>query len=87
MVPRLIRKQLYLEPAQEALVKEWAAQRGLSEAEVVREALTFYAASARLRLPRNPAAWEEEKAFLKAQVRQGTVLGRREWAREDLYED
>ncbi|MGE5508249.1 MAG: hypothetical protein ACM3RP_07210, partial [Chitinophagales bacterium] len=59
----------------------------LSEAEVVRAALTLYAATARLRLPRNPAAWAEEKAFLEAQARQGSVPGRREWEREDLYED
>ncbi len=87
MMPRLIRKQLYLEPVQDALVKEWAAKRGLSEAEVVREALNLYAATAQLRLPRNPAAWAEEKAFLEAQGRQETVPGRREWEREDLYED
>ncbi|MDI6871149.1 MAG: CopG family transcriptional regulator [Bacillota bacterium] len=85
---RLIRKQLYLEPAQDALVKEWAAKRGLSEAEVVREALNLYAATAQqLRLPRNPAAWAEEKAFLEAQGCRETVPGRREWEREDLYED
>jgi hypothetical protein len=35
----MIRKQLYLEPAQDAKLKRLAASRGCTEAEVVREAI------------------------------------------------
>lgn len=38
-VAQMVRKQLYLKKEQDALLKYLAKQRGISEAEVVREAL------------------------------------------------
>lgn len=58
----MIRKQIYIEPAQEANLKEQAKSLGLAEAEVIRRAInrqmTFPVSGLR-----NLSAWEKEKAF------------------------
>lgn len=82
----MVRKQLYLEPRQNQRLKRLARERGVTEAEVVREALEQYAAS-----PQSPAAaqsWAAEIAFMKALQAQGPLPQKaRDWKREDLYEE
>jgi hypothetical protein len=80
-----VRKQIYIERYQEEALKRQAAETGLSEAEIIRQAIDN-----QTQLLRHPAgaleAWEEERAFIKALMAQGPVEGGRTWQREDLYD-
>jgi hypothetical protein len=62
MVTR-VRRQIYIEPEQERLV-EWLSQEaGVSEAEIVRQAIDRYARGLWLRR-HGLHVWKEERAFI-----------------------
>ena len=80
---RMIRKQIYLEAAQDAVLKHRAQELGMSEAALIRWCLDSIGQQA---LPLDQQAWDDELAFL--QRRMQTVpsrAGRRHWTREELY--
>lgn len=80
-----IRKQIYLEARQDALLKRIAKHAGVSEAEIIRQALDQHLGVA---CPHSPSleAWQAEQAFI-AQLKQRPALpDGRDWRREDLYE-
>jgi len=81
----MIRKQIYIAPDQEALLKRLAEETGLSEADLVRQALDR---QARLfRFPRRDLRyWREEREFIAALRQRGPVEGHRTWKREELHE-
>ena len=82
---RMIRKQIYLDPAQDALLKQRARELGVSEAELIRRCLDAMARQA-VTIAVDQRAWDEELAFL--QTRAHTVpsrQGQRTWTREELY--
>ncbi|HEY64796.1 MAG TPA: potassium-transporting ATPase subunit C [Caldilineae bacterium] len=80
-----VRKQVYIEPHQDLILKRLAKERGLTEAEIIRQAIDQHTRS--FRSPwRNLAAWEEERAFIEGLIQQGPVAGKRTWHREDLHE-
>lgn len=79
----MIRKQLYIEPHQDALLKKRARLEGVTEAELVRRALEAHLG--RVSTRKDPAAWEKEKAFIAGRRGAGRG-GRRSWRREDLYD-
>lgn len=84
---KLRRKQVYIEPDQDARLKQLARDWGVTEAELIRRALDRQLGGALL-LPPDRAAWESEKAFLRE--RENLVCGPsqgRRWTREELYED
>ena len=80
-----IRKQIYLDPIQETQLKRMSNATGLSEAEIMRRAL-----SSRLNTipdrPRDLSAWERELAFIEQWIAKGPVAGGRTWKRDDLYD-
>jgi len=79
-----VRKQLYIEPDQEATLKRLAKKTGMTEAEIIRQAIDRQ--TRMLRFPkRDLSAWEKERAFIVKLIRQGPVAGGRTWQREDLY--
>ena len=80
-----VRKQIYIGSDQEARLKQLARQKGVSEAEIIRQAIDLHARSFRQPQP-DLSAWEEERAFISHLIEQGPVPGRRTWQREDLYE-
>lgn len=80
-----IRKQIYIEPRQEALLKAIAQQAGVSEAEIIRQALDRHIGFISTAQP-NIAAWEAEKAFINQVKQRSRLPGGRDWRREDLYE-
>jgi len=83
----MIRKQIYIEPEQEELLKRKAKTLGLSEAELIRQAIANFA-SVVTSLPRDRQAWERELAFIKERARSLPDLGgKRTWTREQLYEE
>jgi glutamate synthase domain-containing protein 3 len=80
-----IRKQVYIEPRQELLLKEIAQKTGISEAEIIRQAIDQHIAYTGS--PKNNLeTWEEEKAFIESTKKQVALPGGRDWKREDLYE-
>lgn len=80
-----VRKQIYIEPYQDNMLKRVANETGISEAEFIRQAIDF---QAHLFLPAktDQAAWAKEKVFITELIGQGPVTGGRSWQREDLYE-
>ena len=84
-MPRKTRKQIYLDPQQAAAIKRQAAEVGISEAEVIRQAI-----DSQTRILRHPAAaleaWRREQAFMQELMAQGEASGGRKWRREDLYD-
>jgi len=81
-----VRKQIYIEPEQEARLKQLAAQTNLSEAELIRQALERSLEAPEFLYP-NDAAWEAEVEFMRSLAEKGPVEGGRRWRREDLYDD
>jgi len=82
----MVRKQVYIEPRQDELLKKWAQETGKTEAEIFRQALDRWIASEQQRREAE-AAWEEERAFIESRITQGPVAGGRTWTREELYEE
>jgi hypothetical protein len=82
---RKLRKQIYLDPEQEAALKRQAAESGMSEAEIIRQAIDN-----QTRILWHPTAareaWEREREFIEGLIAQGPVAGGRTWRREDLYD-
>jgi hypothetical protein len=86
---KMIRKQIYIEPRQEALLKRLAASRGVSEAELIRRALDRQTGAGSSRpLPPDPEAWREAR-HLMWELHAGGTEGRapRRWIRDELYEE
>ncbi|MBW4588399.1 ribbon-helix-helix domain-containing protein [Aetokthonos hydrillicola Thurmond2011] len=80
-----IRKQIYIEPHQEHLLKTIAQQTGVSEAEIIRQAINLHIGN--ITDPQtNIAAWESELAFINSRKNLTPLPGGRDWQREDLYE-
>ena len=83
----MIRKQIYLEAAQDALLKQRAQELGVSEAALIRHCLESLGQPV---LPRDRQAWEEERAFLQRRLQTEPSPGgprKRTWTREELYAD
>lgn len=79
-----VRKQIYIDPGQEVLLKRLARETGVTEAEIIRRAIDQHTRS--FRFPkRDLAAWEKERAFITHLIQQGAISGQRSWRREDLY--
>ena len=86
---RMIRKQVYIEARQEAFLKRLAKDQGVSEAELIRQAIDRQVtAGGAPHLPPDRAAWEEAHRFMEDLRARGPIADRaRTWKREDLYEE
>ena len=86
---RMLRKQIYIEARQDALLKRKAEASGVSEAELIRQALDRQLeVQATLAVPPERKAWEQVRRFildLRARAPQPGEV--RTWKREDLYEE
>jgi len=80
-----VRKQIYIEPHQEEILKRLTRETGVSEAELIRQAIDRHTQSPRPPI-RNLDAWEKERSFITHLIQQGPVPGGRTWQREDLHE-
>jgi hypothetical protein len=85
----MLRKQIYIEKRQRALLKRLAKKRGVSEAEVIRQAIEHEAMGGAVpTMPLDHEAWEQALAFMKALQAKGPLPDqRRTWKREDAYEE
>ena len=79
-----VRKQIYIDPDQDVLLKRLAKETGATEAEIIRQAINSH--TRLFRFPkRDLTAWENERVFIANLIEQGSVAGQRSWGREDLY--
>jgi hypothetical protein len=85
-MPRMIRKQIYIESRQDTTLKQQAKALGITEAEVIRRAIDRQMALVRLNV-RDLKAWEREKAFIAKRMAKCRAPGGRLWKREDAYEE
>ncbi len=80
-----VRKQVYIEPHQEAALKRLGKQLGVSEAEIIRQAI-----DSQLQFLRgsraDPALWEKERQFIRERTSPGSPTQGRTWRRDDLHE-
>jgi len=86
-VANMVRKQLYVRRRHDDFLKRRSAELGVTEAEIVRDALDSYAAysgSAR----RDGSAWAAEEAFINelVPVAESPVPIGRTWHTDDLHE-
>lgn len=81
----MVRKQIYLERAQDEQIKHRAAEAGLSEAEVIRRMIDR-CLNEPLVVPPSDGAWKRELAFIDERIAKGPLPGKRTWKREDLYD-
>ena len=82
----MVRKQVYIEPRQDEMLKKWAEETGMTEAEIFRLALDRWMASEQQRREAQ-AAWEQVLALGEERAVQGPVPGGRTWTREELYKE
>jgi hypothetical protein len=85
----MVRKQIYLPKRQNQLVKRLAKQRGISEAEVIRQALEREAEMAAPKVRDGKKALDEMIAFARSlrehpELMQGEPI---RWNRQELYEE
>lgn len=85
MMPK-VRKQIYIDPIQEDSLKQLAKDTGVSEAEIIRQAIDRHTQSSLFPQQSDLQAWKQEKVFIEHLIEQGSVPGQRTWRREDLYE-
>ncbi len=82
----MIRKQVYIEERQEALLKHLAEEMQQSEAELIRAALDDWL-EAEIRRRHALEVWQAEKTFIESLLAQGAVQGGRTWTRNAIYEE
>jgi hypothetical protein len=85
-MPRLVRKQVYIEARQEQALKRRARARGVTEAALIRDALDRDERAGSASFAPDPLAWREFQAFLqKLRRRAPKPRAARRWTRDDLY--
>jgi hypothetical protein len=84
----MVRKQFYIHKRQQILLRQLSQARGVSEAEIVRQAIEREAAgeSARPPLP-DRAAWDEVVRFVESRLALGSDGEPYRWSRQDAYEE
>lgn len=80
-----VRKQIYLDLHHAQFLKRLAHDLGVSEAALIRQAVDQQAAHL-APLRRDPAAWQQERAFIERLIQEGAIPGRRTWKRDELHE-
>ena len=81
----MIRKQVYIEPHQEHLLKARARQLGVTEAELIRRSLEQGLTGGAPRRP-NPSAWRALMRFFRRRMRMDARQRARRWTRAELYD-
>ena len=84
---RMVRKQVYIEPEQDAFLKLRARELGLTEAELIRRAIRMFSTHDETTEDRpDLAAWERIKAASEERARVVSEEPGWTWSREELYE-
>ncbi|MBI3943377.1 MAG: ribbon-helix-helix protein, CopG family [Chloroflexi bacterium] len=61
---QMVRKQIYIQERQEAMIKQLAQARGVSESEVIRQAIDREISSGPHAVPFDATAWERLHHFM-----------------------
>ncbi len=83
---RMIRKQVYIEPEQDELLKRRSKELGISEAALIRQAIDRLGAADGESLSTRQV-WEEELAFINQRMQLRVPQTGRSWTREEIYEE
>ena len=85
---QMVRKQIYIQKNQEERLKKVAEARGVSEAEIIRQALEKELKRAGYRLAYDSEAMKRLYQAMLDQEKKGPVpQKKRDWTREELYEE
>lgn len=85
----MIRKQLYIERAQDEFVKELAAEYSVSEAEIVRTAIDGLSRGRQFALEEiDLNSWEEEVRFIRSRFGSKAEKAKtvKSWTRDEIHE-
>jgi CO/xanthine dehydrogenase Mo-binding subunit len=85
MSDRMVRKQVYIEPRHERLLKTRAKQLGVTEAELIRRSLEQTLTAPGV-VRRDPEAWESFMRSVRRRLRLRVASAPRRWTRDDLYD-
>lgn len=86
-MPRMVRKQIYIEAEQDKALKKAARVHGVSQAELIRKGIGERIVSLAETAVGNDHAWRKAMKVMKARARKSGASGsRRTWKREDLYD-
>ena len=84
---RKVRKQIYIDVKHERQLRRIAERRGVSQAEVVRDAIEREAGGSGGESTADPAAWRLALSMIrKIQRERARPFAPRRWTREELYE-
>lgn len=83
---RMVRKQIYIEPRQEEMLKRRARELGVTEAALIRRGID-HAGQAPTLWFLDWDAWEKEKAYIRERMKIVVPQTGRGWTREELYEE
>jgi hypothetical protein len=82
----MVRKQVYIAPRHERLLKERAREYGVTEAELIRQALDRGLAP-ETRTTTDPEAWKAMRRYIERHRRPLSTKARpRRWTRDSLYD-
>ena len=85
---QMMRKQIYIQKRQQILLKRLAKARGVSEAEIIRQAIDRETSGGSVQsVSRDPAALDEIVRFALARRKRGAAGEPYRWRREDAYEE
>lgn len=82
----MVRKQVYIEPRQEEMLKRRAKELGVTEAELIRRGID-QVGEVPLAVPADKRAWHEARAFMSKRMRMAVPQTGRSWIREELYDE
>lgn len=82
----MVRKQIYIHKRQQALLRRLAQARGVSEAEVVRQAIEREAAGQPHGQTYDATAWEAILTFVAIRNQETREIAPYRWQREDAYD-
>jgi len=83
---RMVRKQIYIEPEQDRLLKRRAKELGVTESNLIRQGID-QVDRANAAPPFDRAAWQEELTFIRERARIQELGQTRGWTREELYQE
>jgi hypothetical protein len=85
MADRKVRKQVYIEPRHERLLKARAKQLGVTEAELILRSLE-QAPTVLTTVRHDPGAWKAFMQSVRQRMRMRAAQDSRTWSRDELYE-
>ena len=88
IMSEMVRKQFYIHKRHQILLRKLAKAKGVSEAEIVRQAIEHEAAgSGRQHLAPDRSAWEEIISAAEARTALASEATAYQWDRQDAYQE